>query len=524
MACGEPEVVATYDGGTVTRESYESWLALHRKTDDPATRRDDITAIALRQRIAELAVADGLDRDGAGRFSQARLENRLLSAALRRHLAAQVVVSEAEVSRYLEVHDEERFRPRQIELSNILRRVPAGADAALRATLRQEVVDLGRRVLAGEDFARLAAAESDSETRYRGGRMGPVALEQLAADVRRAVEELEPGELTPVLEVVGGFAILRCDGIVEAHALSVDEARSRVRDFFHRRDEEQAWQAARAGLLAESTVDVDESAIAGGGDESVVARFGDAVLRRWELAHLLNELPSSPSVERASRPVLRGAIEGHAADHVLAHRARHLGLDRHADHQRRLHWRRLELLAQRKMEQAIEERLEGPSEAEVERAWRADPESYRYPESLDLAVIRLAVEADLGAQLAASRKLARDIVDGSRDFAAAARELSLHESASQGGDLGWRTSRQLAELGPIVLGRAHRLEVGETSEPLRQDDSLWLVRLDGRRPERAMSRDEALSSIRRGLMREARGAARAALQAELLAALRLELR
>jgi parvulin-like peptidyl-prolyl isomerase len=527
VACGgraDSDLVATYDGGTITRHEYESWLATQNATDSPAARRNQATALAVREFTAARAVADGLaDEDGV-RFALARLENRLLTTALRERSAAELKVSDAEVEAYLEAHDEERSWPAKIELSNILRRVPAGAAEGDRVEARTALAELRRRILAGEDFARLARSESDSETRYRGGRMGPVTLEQLAPEVRRAVKGLQPGDVTPVLEVEQGFTLLRCDGLRSARELSPDEARARVEGYFRRRAEKRAWDAKRKELLGVSAIQVDPQAVASGDDNAVVARFSDVALTRRELGHLLSELPSAPAVERASRQVLLGVIEGYAAELLLARRARELGLEREEDFQRRLRWRRLELLARVGMDREVDRRAEMPSEEAIEEAWKAHAESYRFPESFRVSVIRLDAGPDLEAQLTLARDLRSRIVADAVDFAAAARERSLDPSAGQGGAIDWATPRQLAWLGPVVLDRVRRLGVNEISEPLRQEDGLWLVRLEDRWPERAMSRDEALPTIRRQLVRDARRAAREALRGEILASLDLELR
>ena len=84
---------------------------------------------------------------------------------------------------------------------------------AARASARARVESLLRRVRAGESFAAVAASESDDATSASsGGRLGSIVVEQLDPKYRDALEDLEPGEVSGILEGREGFAIFRVDG------------------------------------------------------------------------------------------------------------------------------------------------------------------------------------------------------------------------------------------------------------------------------------------------------------------------
>jgi parvulin-like peptidyl-prolyl isomerase len=66
-----------------------------------------------------------------------------------------------------------------------------------------------RRVNAGEDFSAIARSVSIDPSATRGGDLGWVRPGDLQPPLNVAARGLAPGAVTPVLEVQGGFVILK---------------------------------------------------------------------------------------------------------------------------------------------------------------------------------------------------------------------------------------------------------------------------------------------------------------------------
>ena len=79
----------------------------------------------------------------------------------------------------------------------------------LRVRERQQAEDALRRSAAGEDFTQLARALSDDPSAAQGGDLGFVRPVDLAEPLRSAASGLRPGDLSPVLEVAGGYVVLK---------------------------------------------------------------------------------------------------------------------------------------------------------------------------------------------------------------------------------------------------------------------------------------------------------------------------
>ena len=94
--------------------------------------------------------------------------------------------------------------------------------------LAGEAEGLRARILAGEEFAILAGEHSADVSRAAEGYLGMVAAGELRREYQRALDGLGPGEVSPVVSVPEGYALLQW-----------------------LRDEEEAWMARRSrGLEA----------------------------------------------------------------------------------------------------------------------------------------------------------------------------------------------------------------------------------------------------------------------------------
>jgi len=438
-APASPDVVARFRGGVVTRAELEATLARMRPPgaaesaqQGPARRERALAAVAVHEALVARALAAGREREPEVAAALAAARARELRDALRRHLAAQVEIPEAEIESYLAAHQDDLVQPVRVRLRNLYRAVAADASEAERAAARQEMEGLRLALVAGADFAELARRESDSETRSRSGLIGNVTAGDLPAAVEAIVFALAPGELSPVVEHASGFTIFRCDRILEARTMPLDEGRERVRRWLEREAIERRWSELGANDL-----------------ERAVARAVELGL--------------------AEDPTVRQRLDQGREDLLAA--------------------AQLERLVAARLEPVAEADVQALVEAEPQR-FVHPPQA-----DLSLILIAADHDNRLG-RLALARRVLTDLRAGALSFADAARAHSAHPSAASGGRLGWVSTGALAALGRSVAGAVAGLEPGEISEPVQEQEGFLVLELHGRRPERPMSADEAAARAR----------------------------
>ena len=207
-----------------------------------------------------------------------------------------------------------------------------------------------------------------------------------------------------------------------------------------------------------------------------------------------------------------------------AHQARRLGLDRGPDARQRADLRATRILADAQLGRLTDQLSVPPSEEAIRRFWSDHRPQFVEPETTRASVIRLSSPSiPLEQRIERAWALADAIDDGTMTFEDAARTESDHPSASDGGRLPALNEREFASLAINVAKETGLVQPGETSRPVVDRSTVWLIRLDQRTPERELSFEESQTNARRMLELNLRRKTRSEIADGLLAELAVEI-
>jgi len=170
------------------------------QTEEGIARQNGLSVEALRARVKAI----GQDPESF----RTELRNEILLQRLReREVDNRVKISEQEIDADLA----ERLGPDQAEinLAQVLVRVPEDADAATIESLRQRAEQVAQRASSGADFAELAREFSDAPDRAKGGELGLRSAERYPTLFVDATSTLKPGEIARVVRSGAGFHVLK---------------------------------------------------------------------------------------------------------------------------------------------------------------------------------------------------------------------------------------------------------------------------------------------------------------------------
>ncbi len=151
-----------------------------------------------------------------------------------------IAVSEDEARRYYQEHQAEFTTPTSVTLREILVAVPAAATPDQDQALKAKAEQLRERAASGEDYVKLAEQGSDAPSRANGGLIGPIDLTDLSPDLRKVVEGLTAGGISPVVRTSRGYQIFKVETLTPARTLPFEQAREQINDrvFTSKRKEE----------------------------------------------------------------------------------------------------------------------------------------------------------------------------------------------------------------------------------------------------------------------------------------------
>lgn len=129
-----------------------------------------------------------------------------------REVRQKIEISPDQIKRYYDAHhDEFMVAKERLRLAQILVAVDSGAPPADIQAARRKAEALRARALKGEDFAELAKANSDDESKSNGGELGDFAPGEIMDQIKQAVANLKPGQISEVVQSSFGFHILKLE-------------------------------------------------------------------------------------------------------------------------------------------------------------------------------------------------------------------------------------------------------------------------------------------------------------------------
>ena len=507
LAAADSTPVATYRDGNVGVSEFESWKSYRKNAQ---TTRDD--QAGLKEQIEDLVILkvlvgqfDALDL-GQSSTHGARLDLQKWGTAeklLRNQVVQASLPSDADLKAAFDAEPERHSRPRQWQLENIFKRWPEPSTEAARKTMRQQMHDLRRRILNGEEFGALARQGSDSQTRLRGGRLGLASLDELQPEVARVVEKLEAGSLSPVIETSDGLTLLRCTQILEAKKPSFEEARDRLSKELRRRRFKEAWAALDQELITEFRPTYQSENVTADAPATTVV----AILRKGEVTEEISLAEYRVFLARE-----RIRQEAHTLDrerHMEFLRARIL-LEAHANEATRrkldvdrrysegLAWKQLELKARMALDEMTIPLIRTPTVEEVKALYTRRIDDLLQEEKLHLLALELPIRRDLPRKLYDQlANLGERLANGEINLDQAADELKPHATIE---DLGWLAPDAVWLLGRNADAAIKPLKPGQFTVPVQEGQTMRIFHLVARRKPRTPSLSEARPRLEASLV------------------------
>ena len=537
---GQHEVLATFDGGEVTRAELDAHLRWSPR-EGAAVSSDRSWRLAV---VRELAVGEIVsasdDTAPLAPGPLARARERLYELAMRRRLGwLELELSGEAVRAYYDEHPALFVDPERLRLQHIFLRSSGGAATACdRAAVRSELQRLRRRLDRGADFAALAREFSDSADGPAGGWM---VLERGARTVRAftdVVWNLEPDELSPIIDTPTGFHLARVATRVPARerpfalarekvsAAALDAERARLEDEFLRtRGAVHDLRRDYSRLAQRSLRDRDPLFSLAGTAFAVSNLLTILPHRYWAYFHAGYAAP----IERL--------LDQEALRRLLVLEAVAIGLDRGRDMEAALEVVMASLRGRETIERRLTARAAAWPEAEVKAQFERNRSRYEQPRQRAVSLIRLAPSARQGLWdlLREGEQLVAELAAGG-DFETIARLRSQDSSYALGGRLSLLTDAELQMriqsrsggrrmLDELRVGEVSRAFIGEVYDADRQrvvPTGVYIVRLDEEIPARRRSFEQAERQARADLMRRNLRRHRQAIETEILEAAHFE--
>jgi peptidyl-prolyl cis-trans isomerase SurA len=166
--------------------------------------------MATRNKLTLSQMPEALESQGINYASYRESLRREIALQIlrQRDVISRIVVTPREIEQYL-AKEAKRGENVEYNVSHILLSLPLGATPEQIEKVTARAKDIHDRAAAGEDFAQLAIAYSNSQTALDGGQLGWKKAAQLPSFLADIVTGMQPGGVSEPMRTPSGFHIVK---------------------------------------------------------------------------------------------------------------------------------------------------------------------------------------------------------------------------------------------------------------------------------------------------------------------------
>jgi parvulin-like peptidyl-prolyl isomerase len=164
----------------------------------------------------------------------------MISQVQREEVGSKLTITEEEARQYYASHPQEFTTQANVTLREILVESPAstqagqtGVNVAQDDEARAKATQIRGRILAGEDFGKVAQEVSAAPSKSTGGLIGPINVSELSEALQNLIKTMKPGQVTAPIRVAKGYQILKLETIKESSVQSFEDVQDLVSERVH---------------------------------------------------------------------------------------------------------------------------------------------------------------------------------------------------------------------------------------------------------------------------------------------------
>ncbi len=196
---------------------------------EEATLNEALTNIAQRNGLSLEELQATLEAGGI-RFADFREDTRsqiVTSRLQNQEVVNKIQITDQEIDRFLERESSRLIEREQVRLQHILIALPENPTPAQVQAAEAKATRLVARLRGGEDFAKVAAAESDGRNALQGGDLGWFEMGAVPSLVSELAFTMAEGEISDPLSSPSGYHIIKLNEIKAATPADVVQTNAR---------------------------------------------------------------------------------------------------------------------------------------------------------------------------------------------------------------------------------------------------------------------------------------------------------
>lgn len=152
----------------------------------------------------------------------------LIRMLVEKDVISKITLSKEDAKKYFLANAEKFHQPERVRAQHILIKLESGADEKEKTDARKKLEGVKKRILAGEDFGKLAKEYSEGPTNVREGDLGYFTRGRMVKPFEDAAFKLAPNEVSDIVETQFGYHLIKVLDHQQARDPSFEEVEPRV--------------------------------------------------------------------------------------------------------------------------------------------------------------------------------------------------------------------------------------------------------------------------------------------------------
>ena len=227
--------------------------------EKPELKGSLVRDLLLKKAIAMKARKEGYDKKPEYREKLSFLVDDFLAQEyLTRVVLADLKVSEEEMKKYYQEHEQEFMLTETVKARHIFIQLSATATEEEKTAARKKAEEILARLKKGEDFAKVALeASDDADTAKNGGALGLLTPGKTNSEAfEKAAFALKAGETSDIVQSPFGFHIIKADEKTDKRIATFDESKSYIEAVLKKELEQKKGEEFVAQIYKESGLEV----------------------------------------------------------------------------------------------------------------------------------------------------------------------------------------------------------------------------------------------------------------------------
>lgn len=179
------------------------------------------------QKLQHKLEMDGMSYD---EFRKQIKEQMLRTRLVNREVKSKIVITDEDVRAYYDKHRDQYAGQTKYHLRQILMKAGPSTPKTERERVAQQMARVQDRLRQGEDFAALARVYSQAPTAANGGDLGVFEERLLTSQIKQALQGLQAGQFTSVLDTEQGFQIFYVENVSHTGGKTWQEAKQEIQE------------------------------------------------------------------------------------------------------------------------------------------------------------------------------------------------------------------------------------------------------------------------------------------------------